>query len=344
MADRNMEGVVDEYRRVRDYAERNAASYPPYLVQQSRDWTQLPLLEMYGSLLDVIPTPLAGKRVMDFGCKYGHLAPLLLSRGCSEVVGVDAQADYIKFGNLVMGELYPSVRLVQSAEGLIPLQAESVDVVIMNEVISHVNPAFLDTVWRETARVISKNGTLFISDGNNSANPWVQQVLPELYGKWENGPDGVRTDRDVVDQCYLSMRKERIREQRPELSEEQIELLAANTSGLFGGALQRVVDEFASTGQLIRRPYRPGDCPVHPGESGVVMERGFHPRQLELALLEYGFQARQLRPVPSFSGPGWRGLARGLHETLLHLLSRARSRDWYRSYSPGLQIVATKVR
>jgi SAM-dependent methyltransferase len=336
--------VADEYRRILAHCESNAALLPPYLVQQSRDWTGETYLAAYRGLLGAIPAPLSGKRAVDFGCKYGHLAPLLLAHGCTEVIGVDAQADYVDAGNALFGTLYSNVRLVRSEEGLIPVQPDAADLVIMNEVISHVNPAFLDTIWRETARILSRGGLLFISDGNNAANPMVQRVLPELYAKWENGPDGAPTDRDVVTTSFVNRRKAMIRERYPGLQGDEVDFVAENTSGLFGTAFLRTVDDYVRTKALIRRPYRYGDCPVSPEASGIVMERGFHPAQLELALAEYGFAARQLKPALSFGGAGLRGLVRGLRDAAKHLARRATNRDWYRSLSEGFQLVAIKVR
>lgn len=67
--------------------------------------------------------------------------------------------------------------------------------------------------------------------------------------------------------------------------------MAQNTSGLWGGYLDEVIDRYVETGELIRRPYQRGVYPTHP--QGVVMEKGFFPTQLRLTLSLYGLRARQ---------------------------------------------------
>lgn len=333
--------IAESYDTLLRRAEREAARLPDYFLQQSRDWAG-GLYHDYATLLDQIPTQLRGKRVLDFGCKYGHLAPLLLARGCSAVVGVDAQSDYVSAGRRILSDLWPSVSFSMTHEGFIDLPSECVDVVIMNEVISHVNPAFLDTVWSEAARVLAPRGILFISDGNNASNPVARRKLLELYEKWEKGPAGSRTDRDTVTQPFVERRQKLIREWQPGLPEAEVLWLAGNTSGMFGSAFKATVDEYAASKKLILRPYRRGQCPASPEASGVVMERAFHPVQLELWLDEYGFDARQIEPRGSFARSGVLGPAKSLYAFLRYHARRAADRDWYRSAYEGFQIVAVK--
>jgi SAM-dependent methyltransferase len=336
-----MQSVQAEYDRVLAFCERLGRELPDYMLRQSKEHQQ-GLYRMYEALLDAIPVKLDGKTVADFGCKYGHLIPLLFARGAKEAIGIDAEEEYVAAGRAVFESLYPSARLVRTEQGFIPLQPQSVDVVIMNEVISHVNPTFLDTVWREAARILRSGGVLFISDGNNAANPSARAKLIELYEKWENGPEGAKTDRDEVTRSFLSRRKDFIRARHPGLAEEKVDLLAANTSGLFGDYFAHAVDAFVAGGELIRRPYVQGMCPASPHESGVVMERGFLPQQLELALTEYGFQARQLSPQPKLGRPGALGPLKDVAAWLRHHVRLLINPDWHRSAEEGFQIVAVK--
>lgn len=333
--------IVDEYRKVLEYCESRRERLPEYLLRQSRSYHE-GLYRDYERLLDVLPVPLDGKTVVDFGCKYGHLIPLLLARGSREAIGIDVDDEHVRAGAEVFGTLYRNARVLKSEDGLVPLQPETVDVVVMNEVISHVNPSFLDTVWRETARILRAGGILFISDGNNRANAAVREKLIDLYDKWENGPDGARTDRDVVTTPFIDRRKNFMRERHPALPAATVDHLARNTSGLFGGRLARVVDRYVETGELACRPYRKGTCPTSPYESGVVMERAFFPRQLELALAEYGFEAGQIVPRPAFGRHGLLGPAKDLYVWLRYRLRAALDPDWYRSAHEDFQIMAVK--
>jgi SAM-dependent methyltransferase len=333
--------IETEYAKVLEYCERSPQPLPDYLLKQSRDHRD-GLYRIYEELLDAVPMDLRGKAVADFGCKYGHLLPLLFARGAAQAVGIDAEEDYVSAGRAVFEALYPNARLVRSELGYIPLQPATVDLVIMNEVISHVNPSFLDRVWREASRILKPGGMLFISDGNNFASASARAKLVELYEKWENGPEGAQTDRDVVTESFFKRRQDFIRRRHPGLAEDKIAYLAANTSGLFGEYFARTVDAFAAGGELIRRPYEKGACPASPHESGVVMERAFLPQQLELALIEYGFAARQIVPKPTFGRRGVLGPLKDLYVWLYWRLRELRNPEWQRSAEEGFRIVAVK--
>jgi len=332
-----------EYTKLLAYCDKLGAATPEAFRRISMEWAG-DLRSAYESLLGNIPTIFSGKRVLDFGCKYGHLAPMALARGASAYIGVDAEREYIDTASRIIGKLYDQTEFYQTEAGFIPVQPATVDVVIMNEVISHVNPAYLDTVWSETARVLRPNGILFISDGNNSANPEAARKLHELYEKWENGPEGAVTDRDVVSAPFLQRRRDIIRRHAADLPPDEVEHLAINTSGLFGATLNAVIDRYVRTRELILRPYRVGACPTNPGPFGVVMERGFHPVQLELWLREYGFEARQIEPTVSFARSGVLGPAKSIYAFLRYHFRRLADREWYRSAFEGFQIIAVKRR
>jgi hypothetical protein len=66
--------VRDEYRWFLDCCKRH--SVPEYMLQQSLFGDQ-DLWRIYERLLSVIPFSLGEKGVVDFGCKYGGLLPVL---------------------------------------------------------------------------------------------------------------------------------------------------------------------------------------------------------------------------------------------------------------------------
>lgn len=335
----NAERLKDQYTAILAQSER--AHLPAHLVELSRQWAE-GLFQAYEPILNAVPGGVSGQRVVDFGCKCGHLLPLLIAEGASEVIGLDAEDSYVNAGKSVIESLYTNARIVKTEAGYIPLQPGSADIVLMNEVISHVNPSFLDTVWRETSRILRSGGILFVSDGNNAANHTARNKLVDLYDKWENGPEGAKTDRDVVMDHFIKRRKDLIRSRHPSLADDQLEYVASNTSGLFGEYLRRTVDHYVATGELVRRPYVRGACPVNPNESGVVMERAFFPQQLELALVEYGFNARQVIPEPFFGRRGALGPAKDVYAWLRHRARRLVDPDWHRSAHEGFQLVAVK--
>lgn len=262
-----------------------------------------------------LPVSLTGRVVADLGCKFGHLAPLVLESGAARFVGIDVTQSYLDAARELLAPFGERVSFARAdPRGYLPLESESVDVVLVIEVISHIAPSSLDTLLAELARVVRKDGWLLISDGNNARYPGYVESLRPFWEAWENGPDGVQTAREVVDRCYRSLRRDWIAANLPELDAERAAYLARNTSGLHGEFFHEVARRYAETGELVERPYRPGQVPVHP--EGFVMERAFPPQQVVLALEEHGFAARQVLPRPRQSKRGllfklgyWRRMA-----------------------------------
>jgi SAM-dependent methyltransferase len=284
--------IIEEYQRVLDYCQTHVV--PPYMLEISRQWSEERRWEMYWHLLHALPYEYDKKVVVDYGCKYGHLLPMFLSLGAKEVIGIDVEKEYVGPGSALFQEIHPNVRIIQSENGYVPIQPEMVDFVLLNEVISHVNPAFLEVVYAEISRILKPGGKVLISDGNNIGyKPCLDALFP-LWDAWENGPDGVKTDRDTVIKSYLTRRKEIVRSHYPELDAEQVDYLARNTSSLWGTFLIKTIDDYVNSGELIRRPYRQGTSPTNPGYSGVVMERGFYSAQVIYSLESYGLEAQDL--------------------------------------------------
>lgn len=285
--------LTEEYLRVIQYCEEN--DVPDYMSVISKEYLDGGW-KFYTRLFDSIPNDFTDKVVVDFGCKYGHLLPYLVAKGASKVIGLDAEQEYVEVGKSVFEQVLPDCQCELIEDGLIPLQPNSVDIIFVNEVISHINPAYLDTVFSEWARILKMGGIVFISDGNNAASQLCLKKLLPLYEAWENGPDGRSTDRDYVAKSYLTRRKEIIRELLPDLAEDKVQYVAVNTSGLFGETLKKIILNYGKTGELIERPYRSGTYPTNPRGSGVVMERTFHPLALEKHLFTYGIFAKQILP------------------------------------------------
>src|SRR5918992_641412 len=139
------------YARVLTYCQRDGV--PDYLRTLSADWAN-GLWQVYDQCLRTSGVDLRGAVAVDFGCKFGHLLPLLLARGAAEAIGIDTEPEYVDAGSAMCAELFADARLVRTARCLLPFEPDSVDFVFINEVISHVNPAFLDTLWSELGRVL----------------------------------------------------------------------------------------------------------------------------------------------------------------------------------------------
>ena len=333
--------IRDEYRWLVHCCK--TCSVPEYMLQQSVLWEQ-GLWKTYERLLSAVPFPLKGRVVVDFGCKYGHLLPLLLSKGSDEAIGIDIEDSYIDAGRSVFEQRYANIKFLKSGQGSIPLQPETVDLIVANEVISHINPFYLENFFRESARVLRRNGVLLISDGNNLENENCRKKLIALYEAWENGPDGVQTDRDQVAECYLNARRRMIGTHYTDLDPDRIDDLAQNTSGLFGELLIGAIDAYVKTGELIRRPYQRGVSPTYPGSSGAVMERGFYPQQVQVTLENYGLECRRVLIRPVFERAGLTGFLRDLFLYVRYQVESRLAPRRLGKRSEGFQVIGVKRR
>jgi len=160
---------------------------------------------------------------------------------------------------------------------------------------------------------------------------------------WENGPDGVRTDRDIVNKCYSSRRKDIIREKHSLLNENQVDFIAHNTSGLWGHYFEEVIERYVRSGELIRRPYRKGICPTNPSTSGVVIEKAFYPQQLEFLLQEYGFKSQFINPYkPVLKGYSPICLLKYAYKLMRQSVRSFLNKEWYLSANHNFQLLAIK--
>jgi hypothetical protein len=254
-------------------------------------------------------------------------------------IGVDVDDEYLAVGNLVFESIgFPGV-MVKSDDGYLAIESETVDFVLVNEVISHVNPCYLDSLYSELSRVLKPGGHILISDGNNRANSSCVADLRQLYAAWERGPEGTNTGRDVVNRSFRQRRRDVIAREHPALSVDQLDYLADTTSGLFGERLLREVSKYLAGTGWVERRFREGICPTNPMPGGVVMERAFHPIQVELTLAEFGIDARQVaiqrRPTGSMLGR--------LQAAVRRAMSRLASPPEFRGETWAFQILGQKL-
>lgn len=98
--------------------------------------------------------PLDGKRVLDLGCGVGEYVRAF------QQVGADALGCDIELSRLAEGHARGARGLVAAAGETLPFASESLDVVVLNEVIEHVADE-VETL-REVARVLAPGGRAVI--------------------------------------------------------------------------------------------------------------------------------------------------------------------------------------
>ena len=294
---------------------------------------QYPKFKQYASYIE-------DNAVLDVGCKYGHLSPIFVSHGARKIICMDVIPEYIDIGKKLFSNESNSISFLLADGPFLPIEPETVGFVYMNEVISHINPMYLDTMLAEIGRILRPDAAILISDGNNLLNEYSRKTLLNLYRCWEQAEPGTQTDRDVVTESFASRRKKQIALYAPELPSSELELLAKNTSGLWGEHLKSAIDNYTKTKALIHRPYRSATCPTAPEAGGAVMERGFYPEQIIMSLWNQGLSAWEIRSSPT--SKGWRGFIKRFCYHILPILERIVWIIRQRLSSPVMQVIAVK--
>jgi ubiquinone/menaquinone biosynthesis C-methylase UbiE len=100
--------------------------------------------------------------ILDYGCGYGRIMEVLYKRGFSNIQGIDISEDMIKRAS----ELLPFLQFdICDCSEKLPFDDNSFDVVIIVDVIvSIIEDAVQDTIFKEISRCLKKNGIIFITD------------------------------------------------------------------------------------------------------------------------------------------------------------------------------------
>jgi len=272
-----------------------ASRYSPWFFTYYEDLTGPAYMSKYmrflRGLLALVPGGIRGRRVLDAGCGFGIMATLTALLGAGEVYGLDCHEGMIDTFETYLRILpfslpvYPAVGDVAA----MPYSDASFDVVLSHEAISHY--ADVEGFVREAYRVLRPGGALVISDSNNALNPRVVRETWEIWEAFEEGPAGVQVHGHRVERPFVEQRAALIGRDFPDLSSEEVALLARHTSGLWGEGLRQAVQEYLRTKQLPPHRYQRGTCPVDPVQ-GYYIERLFDPYDLARDLEKQGFRVR----------------------------------------------------
>jgi SAM-dependent methyltransferase len=134
-----------------------------------------------------LPRPVAGMRVLEFGCHLGATAIVLALLG-AEVVATDVDPDLIALARL-NAERYgvnDRIRFVtQDRAAALPFEDGAFDLVSCNSVLEYVPRERLADTQRELARVLRPGGLLVVMGTSNGLWPrethsrqWLSNYLP----------------------------------------------------------------------------------------------------------------------------------------------------------------------
>ncbi len=129
--------------------------------------------------------PIAGRRVLDYGCGHG-MAAVVLARGGARVTAFDLSRGYVEEARRRAAANGVAVEFVQADAERLPFADGSFDAIWGNAVLHHLD---LHQAGRELRRVLTPGGVAVFCEpwGENLLLSWVRRWLP--YPGKERTPD-----------------------------------------------------------------------------------------------------------------------------------------------------------
>jgi SAM-dependent methyltransferase len=230
----------------------------------------------------------AGKRILDAGGGFGVNALLMALLGASEVHNLDIHRGMIGTSKTYLGMLPFTVPVfpLLGDVAYLPYESGYFDIVVSIEAISHYHE--VDRFLSEAARVLRPGGTLIVVDTNNGNNVLVRRKVRAIWELFENGPPG-SIPGHTVERPFITKRRDIAQKNFPTLSANELDMLARNTSGLWGEELLAALRAYAERGVAPQRVYG-GGSPIDP-LNGVYIEYLFDPLQLGRDVARQGLRA-----------------------------------------------------
>ena len=136
--------------------------------------------------------PLEGRQILDLGCGRGELERYCAERGAS-IIGADYSEDALALAHSILPER--GAALIRSNVQQIPFATESFDMVFAFDLVEHLYPAELQTMYAEIWRVLKPGGRLIV---HTMPNIWYYRYAYPVY-RLVQRLRGVKLPRDPRD-------------------------------------------------------------------------------------------------------------------------------------------------
>lgn len=120
--------------------------------------------------------------LLDAGCGYGRLSKILVNN-VSKIIGIDINPDNIQYAKEYVGIVKFDGHVVDLSKGILPFPDESVNKVIIDNVLVFLNKKEQENILKEVHRVLKKGGAIAfnISNPNYLFEP-LWNFFNSLYG------------------------------------------------------------------------------------------------------------------------------------------------------------------
>lgn len=215
-----------------------------------------------------------GKTVLDFGSGMGFLSGFMATRA-EQVVGVELLDEHRAISRHLADEVFGVGERARFVASIDELEDESVDVIMLNNVVSHVDRpvAFLVGLLKK----LKVHGQLFIEDNNNFGSAWIRRRNRKLW---------VRRDGE-----YRAKRVAHVRHAHPGVDAERV------ADRTYGMSYDEIDEAAAQNGggapfdpQLLR-----DRAPLDP-DTGILHENAFTPHELVTIMFNLGMVVTRVSP------------------------------------------------
>ena len=117
-----------------------------------------------------------GKKVLDAGCSLGGKTLLFSELGPEQIIGIDIDMVRLKYARENAVKKDRDIKFIESSLDNIPFITGSLDMIMLNDVVEHIESSILKNSLMECKRVLKKGGKLFLE-----FPPWQSHDASHLY-------------------------------------------------------------------------------------------------------------------------------------------------------------------
>jgi SAM-dependent methyltransferase len=103
--------------------------------------------------------------LLDAGCGYGRLSKILLNN-VKKIIGIDINEDNIQYAKEYVGTGKFEGHVVDLSKGILPFSNESIDKVVIDNVLMFLNNEEQENLFKEIKRVLKSGGVLAFNTSN----------------------------------------------------------------------------------------------------------------------------------------------------------------------------------
>lgn len=150
--------------------KRDFRSSPEAYAKTQYKWARISISYFNGYI------DFSKKRVLDAGCSLGGKTLFFSELDPQSVIGIDNDSVRLKFAKKNAAAYKRNIDFIEASIHEMPFDTGSFDMIMMNDVVEHINISILKKALAECQRVLNKNGRLYLE-----FPPWQSHDASHLY-------------------------------------------------------------------------------------------------------------------------------------------------------------------